>query len=289
MARLLGAGVGGAALVGVLMVGWTLATGSTLADLWLAVVQFRVDASEVLEAGDRRGIEERARTLTWSALAVGLIPFVLVAGALAVWSRFRVSSLSYATGVLIAFEAFCVVAGGNFWSHYLMGLAPGLALAAGLWGRHLPVRVVAGCLVAAAVVSVPVNLAGHDGVDTAQEVGRYVGRAAAAGDTATVMYGKADAQWASGLDSPYPHLWSLPVRVLDPDLEQLTALLASDEGPTWIIQPFARHQWGLDPEGRIDGVMRGEYDLVWEGCGTLVWLREGVERELPEDLPACAG
>lgn len=286
VARVLSAGVGGAALVAAVMVAWTLATGSSLHDLWLAVVQFRIDATEALDAHPG-GIEDRRRTLTWQALVAGLIPFAALVGVLAAWLRFRVSALSYAVGVLLAFEAVCIVAGGNYWPHYLMGLAPGVALAAGAWGHRLAVRAGAVYVVAALLVAIPLNFGELTDDDTAQQVGRYVGAAAEPGDTLTTMYGKADLQWAAGMRSPYRHLWSLPVRVLDPDLAELTALLASEEAPTWLVQTFPRHSWGLDPQGRIEPVMTGEYDLVWEGCGTLVWLREGTVRELPEEQPSC--
>lgn len=288
VARVLGAGVLGAALVGGLMVAWALGTGSSLHDLWVAVVQFRVEAAEVLEGDGRSGIEERRRTMAWSAVAVGLVPFLALATVTAVWLRFRVSALSHAVGVLLAFEALCIVQGGNYWPHYLMGLVPGMALAAGVWGHRLAVRGLAVYAVVAALVAIPLNLDQLTRDDRAQQVGRFVGAAAEPGDTLTTMYGKADLQWAAGMDSPYRHLWSLPVRVLDPDLEELTALLASDEGPTWLVQTFPRHLWGLDPAGRIDPVMRAEYDFVWEGCGTLVWLREGAARELPAEPPPCA-
>jgi len=286
--RLLAGGVAGGVLVVALLVGWTLLAGGTLGDLWHAVVTFRLDASGVLAAGGRTGIEGRRVDLGWRALAVGLAPFLAIAGALAVWTRFRVSALSYAVGVLIMFEVFCIVSGGNFWPHYLMGLAPGVALAVGVWGRWRVVRWAAAYMLVAALASIPLHVEELTRDDPAQAVGRYVGAAAGPGDTLTTMYGQSDLQWASGMASPYRHLWSLPVRVLDPDLNELAALLGSDEAPTWLVQTVPRHSWGLDPAHRIDAVMKEEYDFVWEGCRTLVWLRAGVDRQLPDRLPTCA-
>lgn len=288
VARVLAGGVAGAVLVAGAMVAWALGTGSSLHELWMAVVQFRVEASAVLEGADRTGIEERRRTLTWSAVTLGVVPFLALVAVTAVWLRFRVSALSHAVGVLLVFEALCIVEGGNFWPHYLMGMAPGVALAAGVWGHRIAMRAAATYLVVAALAFIPLNRDHLTRDDVDQQVGRFVGAAAEPGDTLTTMYGQADLQWAAGMESPYRHLWSLPVRVLDPDLEELSALLASDEAPTWLVQTVPRHSWGLDPEGRVDPVMRAEYDFVWEGCGTFVWLREGVERRLPDDAPECA-
>ncbi len=50
------------------------------------------------------------------------------------------------------------------------------------------------------------------------------------------MYGgRADIQYTSGLPSPYQHLWSLPMRTLDPDLTELRALLEGPDAPTWFV------------------------------------------------------
>jgi hypothetical protein len=202
--------------------------------------------------------------------------------------RFRVSALSYAIGALIAFEAACVVVGGNFWSHYLMGLAPGLVLAAGMWGRHWPVAIASAYLVVSSVVSVPVSL--HElaqrGPEQASEIGRFVKESGEPGDTATVLYGTANTQLATGMRSPYEQLWSLPVRVLDPDLDELTALLRSDDAPTWLIETFSPHAWGLDPAHQVDPVIEERYREVWFGCGDRVLLLRSVDRTLASP-PDC--
>jgi len=287
--RQLGAGVGGAVAGVALMVGYALASGAGLRELWLAAVKFRMDADDILHAGNRDGIERRIDSLTEHAWLAGLVPFVAVVAVMAVMWRFRVSALSYAVGALVAFEAVCIVLGGNFWTHYLMGLAPGLVLAAGIWARHVPVALVTAYVVVAALVSLPVHLQhlADIGPDRAQRIGHFVREAGEPGDTATVLYGKADLQWATGMRSPYRHLWSLPVRVLDPDLEELTALLESDEAPTWIVMTFSLHSWDLDPERRIDPVIIGRYDKVWEGCGVRVLLLASETRTLPAPAPSC--
>lgn len=278
----LGAGVAGAAVAALIMVGYALTTDAGLHGLWLAAVDFRTEADDVLAAGYRTGIDERIDALTQHAWIAGLIPFGLVLLVMAAFWRFRVSALSYAIGAVIAFETVCVVMGGNFWSHYLMGFAPGVVLAAGMWARHLPITLASTYLVLSSLVALPVNLhlLSERGPDTAQEVGRFVKDSSEPGDTATVLYGSADLQWATGMRSPYEHLWSLPVRVLDPDLDELTALLRSEDAPTWLVVTFEVHTWGLDPGQQIDPVLAERYREVLSDCSDTVLLLRSAERDL---------
>jgi hypothetical protein len=282
IARRLGAGIAGAGVGVAITIGYALSTNAGLDGLWYAAVEFRPEANDVLAAGDRTGIEGRIDALTQHAWMAGLIPFGLVLLIMAAMWRFRVSALSYAIGALIAFETACVVLGGNFWPHYLMGLAPGLVLAAGMWGRHLPVRVASTYVVVACLVSVPVDLhiLAEDGPDRSRVVGEFVKQSSEPGDTATVLFGKADLLLATGMRSPYEHMWSLPVRVLDPDLDQLTALLRSGRAPTWLVEAFPVHNWGLDPAGQVDPVIAERYREVWSGCGDRVYLLRSADRDL---------
>jgi len=288
VASRLGAGVAGAAVAVSIMVGYALTTDAGVHGLWVAAVDFRTDADDVLNAGYRTGIEGRIDALTQHAWIAGLIPFGLVLLGMAIFWRFRVSALSYAIGAVIAFETVCVLMGGNFWSHYLMGFAPGVVLAAGMWARHLPIAIASTYVVLSSLVALPVNLhlLSERGPDTAQEVGGFVKDSAAPGDTATVMYGSADLQWSTGMRSPYEHLWSLPVRVLDPDLDDLTALLRSEDAPTWLVVTFDVHTWGLDPGGQIDQVLAERYREVLAECGNTVLLLRSVERDLAP-APDC--
>ena len=288
VARRLGAGVAGAVAAAAIMVGYALTTEAGVDGLWLAAVDFRTEADDVLAAGYRTGIEGRIDALAEHAWIAGLIPFGLVLVVMAVFWRFRVSALSYAVGAVIAFETICVVMGGNFWSHYLMGFAPGVVLASGVWARHVPVALASTYLVVSSLVALPVNLyaLAQRGPDTSQEVGTFVKESGEPGDTATVLYGSADLQWSTGMRSPYEHLWSLPVRVLDPDLDDLTALLRSDDAPTWLVVTFEVHTWGLDPGLQVDPVIAERYREVWSGCTDHVFLLRSEDRTLGS-LPDC--
>ncbi|KRF15520.1 hypothetical protein ASG90_12595 [Nocardioides sp. Soil797] len=302
--RRLVAGAAGIVAACAIMVAYALTTGAGVAGLWLASVSFRGDASRVIRAGYRTGIESREDAIIASAWVSGIIPLLLVLLVVALLARFRGSSISWAVAVVIGVEILCIVVGGNYWSHYLLGLAPGLALAAGLALRQDPARrravrsgrtwahwlvlPAAAYLICSALVSMPLAVAEQDSSAStrSERIGGFVADSAEPGDTATTLFGRADAQFQTGLRSPYQHLWSLPVRVLDPDLKELTALLESEQAPTWIVQVFSFHEWGLDPEGRIDPVVARRYDIVYDACGTRIYKLKSAERDLAP-APAC--
>ena len=67
------------------------------------------------------------------------------------------------------------------------------------------------------------------------------------GQTGVVAWGHPEILANAGLVSPYPELWSLPVRVRDPELRELTRVLRGPDRPTW----FVTHgpglaSWGID-------------------------------------------
>ena len=67
---------------------------------------------------------------------------------------------------------------------------------------------------------------------------------------------------SAGLTSPYPQLWSLPVRVLDPHLEEFTAVITGPDLPTWaVVDGSSLDTWGVDASGAQPAFDR-EYRLV---------------------------
>lgn len=292
VARRLLAGVGGIITAVLAMVAFAVTTGAGVAGLWLAAVSFRGDASRVIHAGYRTGIENRADAISGSAWAAGIIPLLIVLVLVAAMGRLRGSAASWAVAAVIGVEVAGILIGGNFWLHYLLGLAPGLALAAGLAaqlvGRRWMVIPVASYAVISALVVVPSTAMdmGPTGTTRTMEAGRFVAMSAAPGDTSTTLFGRAEAQLATGLSSPYEHLWSLPVRVLDPDLSELTEVLRGDDAPTWLIQVFALDEWGLDPTGQAGVVIRQRYELVYDTCQTRVYKLTSAHRTLAQ-APTC--
>jgi hypothetical protein len=123
-------------------------------------------------------------------------------------------------------------------------------------------------------------------VPTEYLTGRAIAGAANPGDTLLVYGGRADIQWASGLRSPYQHLWSLPMRTLDPELEELERVLTGPAAPTWIVQFTRLDAWS---EAGTDGIreeLLEDYQLVAIACGAYrIYHQRRLER--PELRVEC--
>jgi hypothetical protein len=152
---------------------------------------------------------------------------------------------------LLAWELTAVALGGSYWLHYLIGTVPGLVVAAGVVCRHRPRRAVVVALALAwavggtVVQDVRTGVGGDSASDLAVE--RYLAAHARPGDTGVVAFGDPVLLQASGLASPYPQLWSLPVRVRDPHLTGLTTVLRSARRPTWlVVDGSSLATWGVD-------------------------------------------
>ena len=228
----------GAAVPVVATVVWALVAGVDLGTLWYAVAGFRADADAVLAAQPSDTIDQRAVEMRELVVETGM---ALLAG----WFVLHLPRLARrlpvptaAVVAMLAVDTLALVRSGSWWTTYLVALAPPLALATALvlTVELLPVRrrpwqrVVVGVSQALVVLVVISSLDslwrwwditrdGHRPVE--YYAGEAIGRAARPGDTLVVYGGRADIQWASGLRSPYPHLWSLPMRTLDPRLAEL--------------------------------------------------------------------
>jgi hypothetical protein len=79
------------------------------------------------------------------------------------------------------------------------------------------------------------------------QVMSYLRQHAAPTDGVVVGFGHADIVAGSGLQSPYEYLWSLPVRVRDPNLTELRNVMAGPAAPRWIVVAGGSlDSWGLD-------------------------------------------
>ncbi len=292
----LASGVGGAVAWLGIVLAWVVHRGSDFAEFWEVAFRFRTEASGILQASHTSGIEQRREIFGQLVWDTWLAPLVLVLLLLVLLGRAGFSSAVLAVTGLVGFEAWCVVAGGSWWTHYLMGMAPGLALAVAVgfgaraavtWSDRAAQALLAVVVIGfvwtqvSALPDVDEQVAAR-GVDNAQAIGGAIADVAQPGDTLTVMYGAADLQWSSGLESRYRHLWSLPVRVLDPDLAELRALLNSDERPTFLAVTLGVDAFGLDPDGSTAALIEQHYTLVGEPCGQQVWVRHDVRRDLAE-------
>lgn len=308
-------GLGVLAAVGALVpvvatVAWALAAGVHLDVLWYAVVGFRGDSTEVLARTPSTAPLHRFGQLVVITALNGLMALVLLA-TVRLPRLFRADPpVTVAVAALLVVDSVGLLLGGSFWTAYLFLLLPGTLLATGLVLVHAPAGRarsaaprpstdragrpgLAGVLVVLTALSTLVCTASWtvgDLTGTAStpvpELGAAVGAVARPDDTLTVYGGRPDIQLASGLESPYPELWSLPMRTNDPDLADLRALLAGPDGPTWVVQWVSLGAWqGLGEQ--VAPTLEGRYRTVVSLCDgrRRIWLRDGVDRATPQVSP----
>ena len=82
-----------------------------------------------------------------------------------------------------------------------------------------------------------------------------------------VYGGRADIQWATGAQSPYPYLWSLPMRTLDPGLDDLEEVLTGSNPPTWFVEATFINTWSELGTAAIQSSLIRKYAFVQTACG----------------------
>lgn len=293
--------LGAAAAVGAVVpvaatVGWALAAGVRLETLWYDVYGFRSDAFAVISAYSSEANDVRALELLSFAFAAGMVLIIggFVVHAVAEWRD--EPALTAAIVAMLAVDVVALALGGSFWRAYLFTLVPGTALCAamlvrrgstskrGLVMRGVIVASVVSCLVASAAW-VSVNVVGADRPREAA-IGDALAAASGPGDTLVVFGGRADVQLLSGMDSPYRHLWSLPMRTLDPEYAELRAVLEGPEAPTWIVEAAWFGSWQNPWAPVLWETVSTRYTEVVDVCGDgpRIWLLDGVRRPAP-DVP----
>lgn len=286
-----GAGLGAAVPLLAVSV-WARSTGVDATTLWAELVAFRVDAFEVLWQASTHRPLTRGVHLVVLAVVSGMVPLAWA------WCRtcrrgMRGSPEHWAVSCTLAFAVAAVVAGGSYWAHYLLQLVPMLALAAGItaasdrvpgtamrWAVRLTVLSV---VVAAAATTTVYAVV--PGVWSEQRTGAWLAEHSRPPDTAVVVYGHPSVLEAADLRSPYPYLWSLPMRTLDPDLARLRATLVGPDAPAWIVQTSALNSWRIDGDDRLRSIIKARYDVVATICGNAVWLRSDLTRPVAGPSP----
>ncbi|NRQ51085.1 hypothetical protein [Aeromicrobium stalagmiti] len=281
------ASVGAAVALGVLSV-WTVAHGTSLRGVFDAMYPFRVEAGQVIAAGGRVHSTARLHGLlavAFSAMVIPLMCLVLVD----VVRRRRRSPVWWALLATLTFATASVLIGGNFWHHYLVGLVVPVSLAVGVTAadRAPVIRALVGLAVASAVLAWVGSLALPQGSE-GETVGTGIASVAQPKDTIVNLYGHADVVQTSGLSSPYEHLWSLPVKTLDPSLTELDAVLAGPDAPTWLVTGRSIRSWGLDTDATAALVAR-DYRKVSTVCDRTIYLRNGTDRAAPQPITTCRG
>ncbi|UUW90664.1 hypothetical protein [Pimelobacter simplex] len=271
------------------------AQGTTPAELWDAVVTFRIEASAVIGSSASAATPQRfgevAVAFVVSGAAAVLLATVAVVGRRIAGPGPR--AVPVAALVLVAWEVVGVVGGGSYWLHYLTGLLPGLVLLVSVSRAPVPAgpaapaipartvgRTIVGACVALAVVSAAIAW-GHQvrtphRIDADARTETWLRAHADPGDGVVVTFGNPQVVAGSGLRSPYPHLWSLPVRVRDPHLSTLQQVLGGPDAPRWIVvSGHGVATWGIDPAAarRVEDRLHQAY-VERAGFGVLhVWER----------------
>lgn len=263
----------GAAAAGTAIVLGALTRGTTPAGLWDAIVVFRFDASKVIASSATSATDVRLQDLLLAMCASGSVALILLFAA-HVARQWR-QPLVMATAALLAWELFGVLAGGSYWLHYLVGLLPGLVLAValvvsrtGLLGRAA--RTVVSYAAATALVTAPAALLLSPASHEVPPAASWLKQHAQPGDTATLLYGAPNILQSAGLSSPYAQLWSLPIRVRDPDLAQLESVLRGPDAPTWLLASHDLETWGVSPT-RAFAVVTARYESVTTVDGYTVY------------------
>ncbi|QIG43646.1 hypothetical protein G5V58_13540 [Nocardioides anomalus] len=241
-----------AALVACLL--WAEVRGTEPVRLWDAVVTFRTQADAVIRRSANGATSGRFRELLGAAALSGA-PLVLVVLALRVRRPPEAAGrpdLRVPAAVLIGWELIGIAGGGSYWLHYLIGLVPGLVLLAAAAAQRPPdlrrtTAVAVALAVASASVATVTFAATEPTYSTDLAVATYLRDHSRPRDTVVVGFGHPDIVYDSGLRSPYEELWSLPVRVRDPRLTELTHVLDGRRAPTWVVvDGTSLATWGVD-------------------------------------------
>lgn len=279
------AALAGAALTAAVVVAWSAFRETYPDELWHALVPFRAEATTVISEHATDATADRLRVLTLICVVGGPLGIALLAvrSALRTWSPSALTAV-----VLLAWATVSMIAGGSYWLHYLVQLAPGLSLAVAaaiatdLLGRRAARAVSGYALVVALVGAVVFSVVTARTPHTDREaVGRWLDRATLPGDTAVVTWGQPSILYEADVRSPYEQLWSLPVRVRDPQLTRFVRVLEGAGAPDWVVtRGRSTDSWGIEASA-ADDALAARYDVVANLRGYRVHLLKGAERPVP--------
>ena len=172
--------------------------------------------------------------------------------------------------------------------HYLVQLIVPTALGAGLLAARAP-RLGHGLAAAALSVALGTWFLGltYRIHEPGPAIGAAIGKVSRPGDTVVSALGDPDIVVGTGLTSPYPYLWSLPARTLDPGFTKLEALLQSRLAPTWLVVRGRMTLTTLLASAPGPSI-RNRYHLVSSLCGRDIYLRDDAQRGAPAPVADCS-
>ncbi len=283
LARTLLAAASGAAACLSLVALWTMAHGTSLPGVFDAMYPFRIEAGRVMAASNRAPADARMWALMacWLVSGGALIMGVTAHSVLA--HRLRGAAV-WGLVATVFFDIASIALGGSYWNHYLIQLVVPIAVLAGVLVASRPpgARTLLTAVALSTVVALGVSLAGPQGT-AGTSVGKAIRDVSLPQDTIITTWGHADVTRASGLGSPYPYLWSLPARTLDPRLTTLTTVLAGPRPPTWFVTWRDVSTWGFNGSGALAArVLAQHYVPVAQIDGHTIYRHRGVERAVPQ-------
>jgi hypothetical protein len=267
---------------------WAMAHGTSPLAVYEATYPFRVQAGHVMAAIPGNTAQVRLSRLGYSALLTAG-PLVLLGFLVFAVRRPRHAPVVWATIAVGAYATFSILAGGSYWLHYLVEAVPAVALATGALAASAPRvnRLVVPLVAASAVVAMAITVT-HTTAAPGTTVGKALAASAQPGDTVLSAFGDADIPRASGMSSPYPYLWSLPSRTLDPHMALLRSILAGPEAPTWVVVRGSGTMQRLADAGARP-LIEERYHVVGSVCGRTIYLERGLVRPPLDTHGSCGG
>jgi len=275
-----GAALGGLAAAAVTAM-WTVAHGTSLIGVFDATYPFRLQAAQVVATEGAHYASMRLSDIAGSWLLSGLALLTLALVVSALGGRLRDPALTALTATAL-YDTFSVGLGGGYWPHYLVEMVVPLAIGTGLLvARRGQAHRLAAIAATGLSVVAALHAPAHPPDPTGEQLGAAIGRVAHTGDTLTTLYGQPQANLVSGLPSPYEHLWSLPIRTLDPQLTGLDAVLGGPKAPTWLIVTRQVTSWGLNSTV-TQALITSRYHPVGQLGGQTVYLLDTADRAAPD-------
>lgn len=267
-----------------------LVSWATASQLWFQMFGFRWQVRATIDSSDS-DMERLVTLLVIAALSGALLLLLcLVLNVGQVVRRRDVAAPWMAVSTMAVVSGVVMTLGGSWYADYLLQMIPALVLATALvapqrtWtglGMRLGAVIAALAAVVAQYLGLERPILGTTTTEAA--VGRWVAAGVEEGDTAVVTWGKANLLHEAGTTSPYPYLWSLLTRTLDPDLELLLATLRGPDAPTWVVEWYDFESWGGGGGDDLAEVIGERYVHAGSPCGVDVYVLETEPREPPPD------
>jgi hypothetical protein len=290
----LGRMIGGFAAGAVVMFGLaalrTYLGGTTFQALWYAMYEFRILAGQqIANHSSAAALEHLAKMLLFIVLT-GMAALPVVVG-YTWWSSRKTQRLpatELALPILLGWVAFSIAAGGGYWSRYLIQSVGEISVLVGICALSIrkPVRIVVIAMAVSSVFLWSGQAFGSNG-NAPRTIGQAVGASGQPGDTMLHFWSRANVNYAAKMESPYPYLWDLIVKVNDPHMTLAIETITGPNAPTWIVAPDLAG-WGKKPY-RLRLAVFDKYHPIGRVCGEIVYLKDGLERAPIQPYGTCKG